>query len=1013
MRNTLLRLALTTALTFAAQPAFAEERAADAAAITVPEAAPATDEATAQAALPATALAATQANAFQPAVNPQQLVQSVNIPYETFTLPNGLRVVVHEDRKAPIVAVSIWYNVGSKDEPQGRTGFAHLFEHLMFNGSENAPGEYFQYTRQMGATDLNGTTWFDRTNYFQTVPRPALERALFLESDRMGYLLNAVTQENLTNQIGVVQNEKRQGDNEPYGLVEYAQLETLFPEGHPYRHSTIGSMSDLSAATMDTVRTWFRDNYGPNNAVLVLAGDINAAEARPLVERYFGAIPRGPVNTPAAASVPTLPRRIDQTMRDRVATTRLYRNWVVPGLTHADIPALQVAASILGGLASSRLDNELVRGEQTAVRVSTQLQDFHRVSLFEVQADVKPGQDADAVSRRLDQIITNFINRGPTQDEVRRAVMRAVSARVQGLEQVGGFGGKAVALAEGMLYADDPAFFHKQLEALARVTPAQVRSAMQRWLRRPVYALRVVPGERDAYEEAPGQGGRRSGGVTASKQADTKQAQTGASRPMPPIGSPPTLDFPDVERSRLSNGIQVVYARRATVPVTRVAVEFDAGAAADPANALGTQAMTLNLLEEGTTRLNSTQLAEAQERLGAIIGTGASLDRTFVQMTALTPNVGPSLDLLADVIRNPAFAPSEIERIRQQQLTQIAQELTQPQGLAARALPVVLYGPEHPYGKPGTGTGDPAAVARLTRDDLIRFHQTWMRPDNATIYAVSDLPLTELTRQLESRFGNWRAPAIPRGVKQFPERAETRAGRIILIDRPQSPQSVIIAAQLLDVVGTEDTLALTAANQALGGDFLARINMDLRETKGWSYGAQGFLALRENQVPYLIQAPVQANRTGDSIRAIQEQVGGFLGQNGVTDAELARIIAGSTGALPGQFETSPAVLNALRTNALYRRPDDYQERLADRYRGMTVSQLDTAIREELDPDEFVWIVVGDASVVRPQLATLNMPIEDMRLAPPPPAPTARPAATGPLPPCSRTVTDRCVQRGGR
>ena len=1011
MRNTLLRLALTTALTVAASPAFAND--GDAATVTIPEAAVAPAEA---APAPVLSTVAVQAGTAQAGVTPQQLVQQIQIPYETFTLDNGLRVVVHEDRKAPIVAVSIWYNVGSKDEPAGRTGFAHLFEHLMFNGSENAPGEYFEYTRQMGATDLNGTTWFDRTNYFQTVPRPALERALILESDRKGYLLGAVTQENLTNQIGVVQNEKRQGDNQPYGLVEYAQLEALFPEGHPYRHSTIGSMADLSAASMATVQEWFRDNYGPNNAVLVLAGDINAAEARPLVERQFGAIPRGPVNTPAAAAVPTLPRRVDQVMRDRVATTRLYRDWIVPGLAHEDIPALQIAASILGGLASSRLDNELVRGDQSAVRVSAGLQDFHRVSMFEVQADVKPGQNADAVSRRLDQIITNYITRGPTADEVRRAVMSAVAARVQGLEQVGGFGGKAVALAEGMLYTDNPAFYHEQLEALSRVTPAQVRSAMQRWLRRPVYALRVEPGEREAYIEAPGTGGRRTGGVIAQKQADgSKQARTAPPREMPAIGAPPSLDFPDVERARLSNGINVVYARRAAVPVTRVTVEFNAGAAADPADALGTQALTLSLLEEGTRTMNSVQLAEAQERLGAGIGTGASLDRTTVSLTALTPNLGPSLDLLADIIRNPAFAPAEVERLRQQQLAQIASELTQPQGLAARALPAVLYGPNHPYGKPGTGTGDPAAVARLTRDDLIRFHHRWIRPDNATIYAVGNLPLTDLTRQLETRFGNWRAPAEPRGVKQFPTRAQTRSGRIILIDRPQSPQSIILGAQLLDMVGTDDTLALNTANQALGGDFLARINMDLRETKGWSYGARGGLQMVENQLAYVIQAPVQSNRTADSIRAIQEQVGGFLGANGVTDAELRRIIAGSTGSLPGSFETSPAVLGGLRSNALYQRPDNYQEMLADRYRGMTATQLDQAIRSKLDPDEFVWVVVGDASVVRPQLATLNMPIEDMRLTTPAPAPAAAaaPAATGPLPRCSATVTDRCVQRGGR
>ncbi len=950
----------------------------------------------------------------------QALVDRVNIPFETFTLANGLRVVVHEDRKAPIVAVSIWYNVGSKDEPAGRTGFAHLFEHLMFNGSENAPGEYFEYTRRMGATDLNGTTWFDRTNYFQTVPRPALEQALYLESDRMGHLLGAVTQENLTNQIGVVQNEKRQGDNQPFGMVEYAQLEGLFPEGHPYRHSTIGSMADLSAATMETVHGWFRENYGPNNAVLVLAGDINAREARPLVERYFGPIPRGPVNIPAAADVPTLPARVDRQMHDRVANVRLYRNWATPGLTHADQVPLQVAGAVLGGLASSRLDNILVRGEQTAVRVSAFQLPFQRVSMFEIQVDVKPGQDADAVSRRLDEIVADFIRTGPTEDEVRRAVMRALSGRVQGLEQVGGFGGKAVALAEGMLYADDPNFYRTRLEQLARVTPQDVHRVLRRWLSRPALAIRVDPGEREAYEEAPGVTGARAGGVNVSapsqrpryytppqpgdqplapvsfeqpQPAGGTAAPVRTREPMPTPGPVPALDFPDVERARLSNGIQVVYARRTAVPVTRVAVEFDAGIAADPTDRLGTQAMTLNMLEEGTTSLNSTQLAEAQERLGATIGTGASLDRTSVQLTAMTPALGASLDLLADVIRNPAFDPREVERIRQQQLAGIAAEMTQPQGLAFRALPSVLYGTAHPYGKPFTGTGDPAVVRALTRDELIRFHQTWIRPDNATIFAVGDLPLAELVPLLEARFGNWRPPAVPRGTKAFNVPIPPARPRIVLIDRPQSPQSVIMAGQIIPAEGTEDLLNLTAANQALGGDFLARINMELRERRGWSYGARGNPNLFEHQVPYIIQAPVQADRTGESITATIEMVRTFLTSQGVQANELQRIIAGSTGALPGQFETSPAILGALRSNALYRRPDNYQETLADRYRGMTAQVLDTTARRYIDPGNFVWVVVGEAARIRPQLERLGMPIETMTLPGMPqiPAPAPRPA----------------------
>ena len=923
------------------------------------------------------------------------LVRRVDIPYEQFTLDNGLRVIVHEDRKAPVVAVSVWYNVGSKDEPAGKTGFAHLFEHLMFNGSENAPGDYFEPLREIGATDFNGTTWFDRTNYFQTVPRPALERALFLESDRMGHLLGAVTQEKLTNQIGVVQNEKRQGDNEPFGLVEYAQLEALFPEGHPYRHSTIGSMADLDSASLEDVKNWFRERYGPNNSVLVLAGDVSAAEARPMVEKYFGDIPRGPVNRPAEAPVPTLPAPKTEVMTDRVANTRLYRNWAVPGMLSEDSIALDVAAGVLGGLASSRIDNELVRKDQTAVRAAAFLQNFHRVGMFEVQVDVKPGVDAAQVAQRLDAIIADFIRTGPTQDEVQRVVMTEVAGRIRGLEQVGGFGGKAVALAEGALYADDPEFYKKQMLSYARVTPAQVQAAAQKWLTRPVYALRVDPGERGAYQEA---GGSR-GGAASQRPRYYRQPQPGeqpmaplpyveeqqggagasapaaAARPLPPVGTIGNLDFPDVERATLSNGIPIVYARRSAVPVVSIAMEFNAGVAADPVGALGTQSLMLNLLEEGTTSRNSIEIAEEQERLGAAINVGASLDRTLATLSALSPNLGASLDLFADIVRNPAFEPSEVERLRAQQLAQIAQELTQPAGLSNRTLPLALYGAGHPYGRSPSGTGDPAVVRRLTRDDLVRFHQTWIRPDNATIFAVGDIALADLMPQLEARFGNWTAPAVPKGVKNFNIAPPAPRSRIILVDRPQSPQSLISAGAVLPVRGTDDHLTLRAANEVLGGDFLSRINMDLRETKGWSYGSRSGIGLRENLVPYVINAPVQADRTGDSIRALQEQIRAFTTSRGVQPAELQRVINGNTRQLAGQFETGNAVLDALRSNALYGRPDDFWETVADRYRGMTVSVLDQTARQVIDPNKIVWVVVGDAAKVRPQLQGLGLPIE--------------------------------------
>ncbi|HEY0625893.1 MAG TPA: pitrilysin family protein [Allosphingosinicella sp.] len=919
----------------------------------------------------------------------RQLVEQVNIPYESFTLDNGLRVIVHEDRKAPVVAVSVWYNVGSKDEPRGKTGFAHLFEHMMYYGSENAPGDLFQRLEAIGATDWNGTTWFDRTNYFQTVPTAALETALFLESDRMGHLLGAVTGEKLKNQIGVVQNEKREGDNQPYGLVEYAQLEGLFPEGHPYRHSTIGSMADLDAASLQDVHQWFKDKYGPNNAVLVLAGDIDTATARQLVQKYFGDIPRGTVNNPAQADVPSLPARRDQVMKDRVATTRLYRWWVVPGLGHEDLVPLQIAASALGGLSSSRLDNILVRDEQTAVNVTAQVQPFQRISFFEVTADVKPGADAQQVSQRLDQIIADFIANGPTEDEVKRVATQTIASQIRGLEQVGGFGGKAVALAEGALYLNDPGYYQKELLEFAEATPTEVAGATREWLSRPVYALSVVPGEREGYEEASA--GKASSATQAPRYFRTPEAgeqplapmprsvvQTDRSR-IPEVGPVNDLQFPDVERTTLSNGVRVAFARRATVPVVRVSLQFDAGYSADPTDREGLQSLMANLLDEGTATRNSVQLAEEEERLGADITTGTSVDRTSAGVVALKSNLVPSLDLLADIVKNPAFDPKEVERLRAQRLAQISSELTQPVNIALRTLPPLLYGDQHPYGAPLTGSGTTAAVTAITRDDIVSAHQRWLRPEGLEIFVVGDTTLGEITPLLEERFGRWQPAAVPRGTKDFSRAIPQLRQRIVLIDRPQSPQSMIIGGSVLPQEGTDDLLAFLTANDVLGGQAGARLNRDLRETKGWSYGSFSFVSRPERRVPFIVYAPVQTNRTGESIAALRQHLRDFTGSKGVTAEELTRTTTGAVRELPGSYETSQAVLGAMVQNALYDRPDDYQRTLASRYRAMTAADLDRAARGAINPNNFVWVVVGDAKVVRPQLEKLGLPIETAEL----------------------------------
>ena len=893
------------------------------------------------------------------------LVRQVAIPNQVFKLQNGLTVVVHEDRKAPIVAVSTWYNVGSKDEPKGKTGFAHLFEHLMFNGSENLPGDFFTYLQQIGGTDYNGTTSFDRTNYFQTVPKAALEKALFMESDRMGYLLGAVTQEKLDNQRGVVQNEKRQRDNAPGGLVAYEIFANLFPAGHPYHHLPIGSMADLDAASLADVQAWFRDNYGPNNAVLVLAGDISPAEARPLVEKYFGAIKRGPVNVPAQAAVPA-PNGKTIVMKDRVAATSISRFWAVPGLLNKQTAALELGGSVLGGLASSRLDNALVRNEKLAVSVSAGSSAMQRVGTFSIQATVRPGVDPAVVDKRIDEILADFIAKGPTQEELRRAATQEVAGRIRGLEQVGGFGGKAVALAEGQIYAGDSNFYKRQLNEYAAVTPAQVQAAMRQWLTRAPLKIRLEPGERPPYQEAAG----RPAGST--EKAGTPPPST--KREIPPVGEFAQLDFPTIQRTTLSNGIRINYAQRTAVPVTQMALAFDAGNAAEAANQRGLHGLTLGLLEEGAGNLTSQQIAERQEELGAEIGTSSSLDRSIVSLNALSANLGPSLDLLETVVEQPTFAPAEVERVRTQLLTGIAQQQRDPNGIAARLMPTLLYGANHPYAV--VGSGDPDAVKAFTRNDIAGFQQRWLRPDNVEIFVVSNLPLSQLTPQLEQRFGSWAVPAgVAKGQKAFtapPARPTTPT--IYLVDRPGSPQSVVIAAQLTPVDPRGDIIPVQGGSEVLGGNFLSRINTDLRETKGWSYGVRGNFGFAQNAAPYTIAAPVQADRTGDSIVALNQQVGDILGGKGVTEEELARLVSNNVNTLPGQFETSGAVLSAMLSNSLYGRPDDYQEQLANKYRALNQAGLDQALKGAIDPKGFTWLVVGDAAKVKPQLDKLGMPV---------------------------------------
>ncbi|WP_394269038.1 M16 family metallopeptidase [Qipengyuania sp.] len=919
-----------------------------------------------------------------------ELASEVNLPYDKFTLDNGLTVVVHEDRKAPLVGVSVWYDVGSKHEPVGKTGFAHLFEHLMFNGTENAPEDWFEYIQQMGGTDTNGTTNPDRTNYFQTVPTGALDRVLMLESDRMGHLLGAVTQQKLDNQRGVVQNEKRQGDNQPFGLLRYEIFENLFPKGHRYHHSTIGSMGDLDAASMEDVQRWFKDHYGPNNAVLVLAGDIDTATARAKVQQWFGAIPRGPEVVHPQVTVPTLEAARTKVVNDDISTTRIYRMWTVPGENAAESVPLNLASTVLGGLASSRLDEALVRQDPVAVSVAAFNFTMEDAGVFIVQADVKPGMDPAAVGAKLDAEVARFISEGPDADELERAKISTMASVIRGLERVGGFGGKAPQLAGGELFMGDPGFIEKQLEQMAATTPEQVRSLMQQWLTRPVFALEFRPGER--LEGGENRGGAIAGADTLGNIAQANYCQPDqcdqmalgtfaqASRETLPELAPLTnLDFPAIERTTLSNGMEVYFARRDAVPTVSVAVEFDGGRAAEDRATLGTQRLMLNSMDEGTEELTAGEFAKAQERLGAQVYNGFDADWTTFALDALAPNLAPSLELLADYIRRPAFREADVARKRVQLLNALNAELKDPNSIAERALRETLYG-EHPYSLPSSGLGSAQTLEGLTPADLRRFHQTWLRPDMARIYVVGDTSLAEVTRLLEASFADWQAPGTPAPTREYDAAIPSANQRIVLINRPNSPQSVILAGQVLDLRGqTDDLTLLQASNEALSGGFLSRINMNLRENKGWSYGAGGGVGTALDRVYYGLQAPVQADRTGEAIAEIRREIGDFTSTRGVQAPELERIVNSNIRDLPGRFETADDVLAGLKYIVRYNRPDTYYETLGRTYEGLTAAQLDAIARKTFAERDLVYVVVGDAKVVRPQLERLGLTVEERTL----------------------------------
>ncbi|MES2316436.1 MAG: pitrilysin family protein [Pseudomonadota bacterium] len=867
-----------------------------------------------------------------PAASPAFDRKAYTIPYKKFVLSNGLTLIVHEDHNVPVVGVNIWYHVGSRNESRGKTGFAHLFEHFFFNGSENYPHGFREAMDDLGANNRNGTTNGDRTNFFEDVPVSAFERTLFLESDRMGYLANYISKEMLERERGVVQNEKRQGDNQPYGKVDYEMLAKMYPYSHPYSWSTIGSMDDLNAASLADIKQWYQTYYGPNNAVLSLAGDITPERALELVNKYFGAIPPGPPLPRTETWIPTLDRNIRDEMEDQVPQARIYRTWHAPAWRDAQLQQLGLFGDALAGSKSAPLTRRLVYEKGIATNVNLYVGDSELGSTFNIIVTVKAGVDPLEVEREMDKVIEQLLKDGPKAADIARSKTAQLAAFSRKIERLGGFGGRSDVLAEHMTYGGKPDAYLERLEAMASTTPAQAQAAGQRWLRANHYTMTVRPFAK----------------LTAAKSKLDRKV-------LPALGAAPDVGFPAMQRAQLKNGVKVILLERHSAPIVNVSLALDAGSASDTPAKAGAASLTLDLLDKGTKTRNAFQMSDALESLGARLSTGSGTDLSFVRLQSTAANLGPSIALMADAALNPAFAPDQFTLQKQRRLAQIGQERASPTGLAMRIMPGLLYGPAHAYGKSGQGTE--STVAGISAADLAQWHGDWFKPGSATIIVSGDTTLAKVMPALEASFGAWKAGTAP--AKQVPTVARSTGKKVYLIDRPDAPQSIIVAAHISETQGQPEDLAMEAVMQNFGGMATSRLNRNLRLDKHWSYGTQGQLTGPRGQRAFQVVAPVQTDKTREAMLEVLKEVRGVAGERPLAGEEYNSIMRNMTSRLAGRFETIAALDGAATTSLNLGLPDDYWSRYAAGIRGLGEAQLASASRKFVKPDELVWLVVGD------------------------------------------------------
>lgn len=873
----------------------------------------------------------------------------VTIDFEKFTLSNGLDVILHESHAVPLTAVNVWYHVGSKDEAPGRTGFAHLFEHLMFEGSKNHPSSYFEPLQKVGGV-LNGSTNNDRTNYWENTPSNYLELALWLESDRMGFLLDALNQQRLDIQRDVVKNERRQSyENRPYGMARALIQSNLFPLPHPYNWLTIGDPDDLDAASLDDAKAFFRRFYSPSNSSLVIAGDFDPNVARDLVHRYFDELPAGPALTRLKHAESSLKGLVSLTMYDQVQLPRLYLTWPSPARFDPYDTALTLLSDILAGGKTSRLYRSLVYEKQIAQSVNAYQMPGELSGEFNIEATVAPGHTIEEVEEAIFVELQSLRNSPPRADELARSLNTLTTNHVRQLERIGGFGGRADQLNSYNVLGGDPDLLNSRLDRYRAVTATDLQHAVTLLTTRHV-RLEVLP------------------------EPVHSAIHSGFDRSVMPLPSPkPSFNAPIPELFTLENGISIMLVQKRDLPTVAFGLLLKNGSATDPSNRPGLTYLTNSLLDEGTTTRSSREIAEEFEFIGSHLMINTGREHTLLSAETLKQNWPKALELTADVLQRATFPDSEYERVQREHLTNLSRIKDDPNAIAERVSRMLLYGPTSTYGHPISGNS--ASASTLTKGDLVEHFQHYYSPDITTLLVVGDVSLEEVIAKAKAELGEWskRQPSEQANNTHISS-LKPPSTTLYFADKPGAPQSVIRAGQLLIPRRHADYDILNIVNYAFGGQFSARLNMNLRQTKGFSYGYNSFIDWQKMSSVLMAGGGVHASATKDAVFETLEEFKDICGRRPLTTEEFETAKAGTLQAFPSRFETALRILDHLLELALFELPNTYMTDFPSNIQSISLDDVHRVSEEHISDQHLRVLVVGDRLTLEKQLEQLGLPL---------------------------------------